>query len=51
MNTRIISTGAVDELKVVAAPRHIRECIVNDCRHNIHVVLLGNGSEVDGITV
>lgn len=43
----MIISHSVDELKVVAAPRDIRERIIYDGRQNIHV-LLEHGSRIDG---
>ena len=43
----LIISHTVDELKVVAAPRNVRECIVNDGRHHVNV-FFENGSRVDG---
>lgn len=43
----LIISHTVDELKVVAAPRNVRERIVNDGRHHANV-FLENGSRVNG---
>ena len=50
MNCRFVFLDEREQVErhlIVAAPRHIRERIIYDGRHNIHV-LAEHGSRVDG---